>query len=576
MPRKAKARTLDPIVLADTGRRPIGTTANPDWAYAEEATDLVPLLLNDQEDADEFVRLCGLFIITQGEFAGHRLHDVWLPWQQAALRAMFQSRTTFLLVGKGSGKSTLLAAACLAFVMLCVKRGIGTRGLVVCLASSAATAQIVAGHLLQCVLADPDLRPRFKSNTSTRTVTEISSGISVIVLAPTLDQAVGRRPLFLCIDELHILAENKAEASAVLNQLRQGAGNFDNSKTVYISTMSVKPPVGEMRKLLEHSRKVRDGIIKDDTWLPLLFEYPVHRQDLNVFDQSTWWRGMPSLKHGKGQLGTMSAKALEAELNAARISENKEEFVMLLSQRLGIQPDVLIDQSQNVIRSALPRAPEAANTIVPGSKVAIGIDVGGLNDPMAVCTLWSTPGSSDVHVHVSQYIAQVAYDRAPSSNRLLFDDAVANGTLSIFPSVEGIDEAVARSILATYRALGGSVTVGGDQYGRSGFKQAFEERTGITFVPVPQNFLMSSALAGLEALLIDGKLHAKPCPLLRANAENLSIDETPNGTRRIRKADAKLGQSGEGSAKIDGIAAMLCAVHLQHSVESIDVDAMIA
>ena len=72
--------------------------------------------------------------------------------------------------------------------------------------------------------------------------------------------------------------------------------------------------------------------------------------------------------------------------------------------------------------------------------------------------------------------------------------------------------------------------------------------------------MLGSALNGLEVLLADNRVRHNQCPLMAANVNWLRVTETVGGNRRIGKGDA--GLSGQGSEKIDGVAAVLSGFHL--------------
>ena len=273
------------------------TTANPNWAYAEKAIDLVPVLSENSDLADKFTTLCGRFMMTQGDAAGSRLEDVILPWQEAAIKASFQVRETMWILGKGSGKTCTIAAFAIGYVMLSFIRETNHRGLVAILASSIPTAKICFDHIQHAILADNELRVQFKTNVQSRSITHIESGIMIQVLSCSMDAAVGRRPCLLVVDELHEVSRINGH-KAVIDQLKYGGRNWGSEfKTVYISTMPPGKLEGEFKRLYEYGCRVRDGAIIDPDFLPLFYCFPIdQRPDLDPLDPDHWFLGMPSLR----------------------------------------------------------------------------------------------------------------------------------------------------------------------------------------------------------------------------------------------------------------------------------------
>lgn len=541
------------------------STANPDWMHAPDAQSLVPLLSNDSQQAERFVTLAGKTMLTQGPEAGRRLESCWLPWQRDALAAIYQSRESLLIMGKGSGKSMTVAALALGYVMLSALRGINTRGQVVIMAANIEGARIVFQHIQEAVLADDELRPLFRSNVTAKSLTHEATGITIQIISCSMKNAVGRRPVLLLLDELHEMAQ-LSEATAAVNQLRQGGANWGaDFKCIAISTMPIDAPVGEFKRQLSYARGVRDGRIPDTEFLPLLYTFPMaERPDLDPLDPSEWWRGMPSLRTSH-QPGTMDTTELERELRQVADADDTESFALILSQRLGIERNADDALAETILHAQWIRC----DTVTPAGAydfTVCAIDAGGQDDPMAVCVARrprATPRRLDMWV--TQFLTKTGYDRATANMQEVYDEAVSNNTLHLFDTAEECQQAVFNLIQQASPDI-----VGGDEHGISGFADAVRITTGKQFTSVPQNWQLSAALASLESRLLDGAVRHNHCPLLVNNVENLLVEDTPSGNRRLKKRDNRL--SGQGYAKIDGIIACINAVSLadEHGARAFD------
>ncbi|WP_412554509.1 terminase TerL endonuclease subunit [Shimia sp. MIT1388] len=530
------------------------TTANPLWMHAPDAQSLVPVLLQNAELADKFIHLCGKFRMTQGQVAGLRLEECWLPWQKDALRASFQVRNSLWILGKGSGKSVSIAAFALGFVMLSANLKINTRGLVAVVAPTIQTARIVFDHVLEAVLSDEELRPMFRTNAQSRSLIHDATGMTIQILSCDMQSAVGKRPNVLILDETHELA-NISAAPAVVHQLRLGGANWGSSfKMLSISTMPVLAPKGEFKRQLNYAKSVRDGTIKDDDFLPLLFTFPMsERPDLDPLDHNHWWRGMPSLRTDFQQ-GTMDADELRRELAEASESDDLESFSLTLSQRLGIERNENLENAETVLHAEWKNC--AKGTPVQTSYCAVGVDAGGVDDPMAVAIARRPQGNAQaLQFHIHQFLTTAGFERATSSMQEVYEEAQASKTLHIFDRVEQCDDAVFDLITQAQPDH-----VGGDEHGRAGFTARLREVTGREFISVPQNWQLSAALASLESRLLDGAIQHNGCPLVASNVENLLVEELASGNRRLKKRDNLL--SGQGYMKIDGIIAAINAVSI--------------
>ncbi len=552
--------------------QPLDTTSNPDWFNAECALDLVPHFTDNEVETEIFLKLCGLFMLTQGKEAGKRFSEVWLPWQKSALRAMFQRRESFLVLGKGSGKTVMVSAFVLGYVIYSALKKINTRGLVLVMGSSVSTANIAWEHILQAILADEELKPLFKSNVQSRTLTHIGSGIAITCISPALEQTVGRRPILYLQDETHEFSKIR-DSVAMANQVRQGGrNNGDLFKVINISTMPIEAPVGEMSRLLEYGQKVRDCKIADPEFLPLLFTYPVkERPDLDYTDQTTWWRGMPSLTHGD-QKGTMDSNELAMEIDTASKAEDAESLSLILSQRLGIARNLLSDYAESIFHSKWADMEKTGEAINMNGSVAVGIDVGGIDDPLSLTTT-TRYGISGLNIWVRQYLTQSGYDRAKDSTKAVYNKAIKNNTLEIFPNTEELDRAVFAYCLNLTRNASDTPVFGGDMYGRGGFKEAFEEMVG-EFLPVPQKgYILDAVMSNLESMIDNNQIRHNHCPLMAFNVANLAIEFTEYGARRFKKKEA--GLSGSGHLKVDGVFSTLDAIDLITKKKDFNLDAMI-
>lgn len=541
--------------------RPRNTVANPRWAYATMPEDLVPLTDDPHGEGERMLSLANLFTITQGPKAGQTFGDVALPWQSDFIRFLFGHSTpegeriisrAFLKCGKGSGKSLFAAVIALAVLMDSAVRGINNRALIMIVSPTVATSDIVFQHLFEAVKTDKELREQFRSNVARRSITHVESGIMIEIAPAKMDAMVGRRPLMLIVDELHLCATECKGFAAILDQARRGGQNWGGQYLeLLISTSPPTHSTGIWAETLDHARKVRDGKLADETFFPAIFEWPLERSDLDPEDATQWWRGMPSCSPE----GTMAPRELQKEFEQVRLTSNARDMALLLSQRLGIEPNESRGANQTVLQELWPSAagPEKPNE----HPQAIALDPGGVSDPFAVAFGWRENGN--VCLRVKQHLSRKGYDDASDNLRALYDKAIKAGELKLHDTIEALDAAVLEEIRFGYAAH--TPLVGGDRYGRAGFVPKLEQELigPGKFEEVKQGWTLLRAHDATEALLLDGKLRVVQTPLLAANVINLRLEEGPNG-RRFAKAEA--GLSGAGEHKIDGCMAVLACVEM--------------
>jgi phage terminase large subunit-like protein len=425
---------------------------------------------------------------------------------------------------------------------------------------------------MEAILADQTIKGLFKSNVVERTVTHVPSGFVVKIIAPEVKAAAGLRPVLTILDEVAI-ASHEREYAACVDQLRRGSRNWPDSLEVAITTADPARPVGHYKTELAYARGVRDGLIKDESFLPILYEFPVlERPELDVTDPQEWWRGLPSVGH------TIALAELQDEYREAQ-AKGSLDMRNFLSQRLGVESDVIAasDESDS-IQSLWARGVVTADesTMQQADVVVIGNDPGGIADPHGVCILWRANGS--LHAIVKQFCVQSAVDNADAEAKAVFDRATLADELFVFDQVTQMDEGIvgliSQIVADVHGGIGCPVIIGGDLYGRAGFSQMLAQTTGMEYRKAQQGFVSGSALSQLEGLIHDGMIKVTGGPLLDSNFTNLKVDEKGQ-TRRIGKADGWL--SGAGHRHIDGVSALLSALTLlSEAPPAFDVSCLIA
>lgn len=557
-------------------QRPHNTSANPLWAYAQSAVDLVPTCDDWTGQGVRMLEYFGGFTLTQGEHAGRRMSEVMTPWQEAMIRYVFGYRDAngekivrrvFLKIGKGSAKTTTAAAIVLAVVMDSADRQANQRAQVALMAASVPTAKQCYTHLTECIEVDPDLIGLFSGHVQNRTLTHEGTGIVTSVLAPELRAAIGLRPVLSIIDELHAAAIECSDMASILDQLRKGGANWGSEALEFIiTTAPPKKAVGAYLNELSYARQVRDGLIEDPSYLPILFEWPAReRPDLDLRDAREWWRGMPSLGV------TMSADEIQREFNDAD-QRGGESYAALMSQRFGIEPDDRVESvTDAILQTRWKDLPTRTRQIPRGiEELFVAVDPGGVDDPQAVSFLWCDPDTQREQIIVEQHIARSGYERSDPVLRETYDAAIKAGELFVYEQVAAIDKAIGERINAVQK-ITGAVVLGGDAVGRHGAVSTLTATTGLAFKPVPQGWQQGASLAMLEGLMLDAILDVTRGPLLDANVRNISIDRS-GSSPRLRKSDA--GLSGQGAAKIDGLTSLLSVLALReaHRAEHPPVD----
>lgn len=533
--------------------------SNPDWFNAETVEDILPEVKKPTKRAKRILELAKQFPITQGRHASKRFGDVIMPWQERFILGTFSCRQSCLKASKNSGKTLMEAALANAIVLESAERKANKRLTVIFMSASIEAAKIAWDHLFNGINNDDYLSGLYKPNIQSRELTHIDSGIVIKVIAPEMRSCVGRRILAALIDEVHECARISAFSDCI-DQLIRGGGEQDDFTFFSISTAPIGKAQGYYLEWIQKARAVRDGLISGADLYPALFEWPIkERPDLSIEDTSTWWRGCPSLITEANPRGIIELSTLirefddaknDAEINGAR------SMMLLASQRLGIEAEDRDQQGHTLLSEYWSRC---AVVEIPAEGLEKGIPVfgldpsGGLSDPFAVIMLLSVGG--EYWAQSRQFLLRDAYDSAPDKLKVIYDEAVAAGELSLHHSSKEIEAQVLNWIQKKSGSVGdihGPKYYGGDAAGLAGWTRRFEQQFD-EYIPIPQGWQLGASFHHLAGLCHDQSFKHTNQPLLTENVMNLRMEND-----RLKKADA--GLSGQGFAKVDGAFALMSAI----------------
>ena len=563
-------KTVQKLNTNATYERPCDTTANPNWHLAPTAPEIIPATLDRHGKGERMVNIISNFLITQGSYSGQRLGSVMLDWQRDFTRLLFgltddagnrKIRRTFLKMGKGSGKSLFAAALALGVLMDSVARGVNHRGCIVVMSPSIATSRIIFGHLEAALMNDTYLTGQFKSKQIERALIHTESGIEIVVKVASMGQAIGLRPICIIFDEWHQMAvEGGTRIVETVDQLRKGMSNAGSEGLeIVISTAPPSVSTGIYSQLIGYARKVRDGHIVDESFLPVLFEPPIHKNpNLDMGNMEGWAWGMPSLRIGES-VGTMDASELEREYDEAVRTGDPTAMGLFLSQRVGVEPADRRNVGGQLFQDLWDELPKCSmRPPRDASQLCIAFDPGGVNDLFAVAHCWRIEGDSTYYISVLQHMLASAYDRAPSANKTEFDKAIKTGELTVHDTNMAMLDSIIRYCNDVQSSMHiASPVFGGDAYGSAGWVSDFKEGTGADYIEVHQGYKLKAALLDFNAATNDFALAHPHSNLLTWNVRNLLVNDDASSGRIFQKSDSN--DAGVGARKIDGIMAALSA-----------------
>lgn len=279
------------------------STALPDWADRIVARQsLIPEVPLDHARASKALRIFKRLKLVDvpGKPAMGQACEQWVfdfvyvifgARDEASKRQII--REFFLFIAKKNGKSSIAAGIMLTALIL-NERALGEYTIL------SPTKEVADNSFLPAygmVKEDPALLARYKPSDTTREIIDRLDGSSLAVKAADADVVGGGKSIALFIDEYWLFGK-KAAAANIISEAQGSQAARPEGFTIGASTQSDDRPAGVFKQKLEYARNVRDGLIKDRSFLPLIYEYPDAMMKAEAWrDPATWYIPNPSLMH---------------------------------------------------------------------------------------------------------------------------------------------------------------------------------------------------------------------------------------------------------------------------------------
>lgn len=219
------------------------------------------------------------------------------PWQeQEIVRPLFgtlredglrQYRTCFVMLPRKNGKSELAAA----IALYCLIGENEPGGEIYSAAADRDQASIVFNVAAQMVRNDPDLSAVCDIIDSQKRIVYKRTGSFYRAISSEAHSKHGYNASVVLYDEVHA-----APSRELWDVLRTSMGARDQPLLFAITTAGCDKHSLE-RELFDYAVKVRDGIVPDDTFLPVLYYAP---DDADWKEEKVWHNANPALADFRG------------------------------------------------------------------------------------------------------------------------------------------------------------------------------------------------------------------------------------------------------------------------------------
>jgi phage terminase large subunit-like protein len=467
-----------------------------------------------------------------GQWAGKPF--TLMPWQRdRIIRPLFgtlnpdgtrQYRTCYVEVPRKNGKTELGAGV--ALYLLFADNEPGAQ--VYSAAGDRAQASLVYNAATPMVRQAPALAKRARIIDSTKRVAVYETNSYYQVLSAEAYSKHGINAHGILFDELHTQPDRE-----LWDVLTTSVGSR-RQPLVFIMTTAGVDRNSICWEIHDYACKVRDGVIEDPTFLPVIYAAP---DDADWTDEAVWHAANPALGEFRSidEMSQMCARAKETpalEMTFRRLYLN--QWVNSVERWMPLDKWDACD--------AAPDLDELAH-----QPCYAGLDLSSTTDLTALSLVFPRPeGFYDILMHF--WIPKETMLERERRDRVPYTAWVKKGLIT---ATEGnvIDYSFILKRLDDLRAKYDLREIAFDRWGATMLSQAMID-AGYTVVPFGQGFAsMSPPTKELMNLVLNKKIRHGGNPVLRWNIDNLVVRTDPAGNMKPDKEKA--------TNKIDGAVAMI-------------------
>lgn len=488
-------------------------------------------------DIREFI---GLLQHSRGDFAGKPF--VLEKWQDEYLDKLFntkrpdglrQYRTSLLALPRKNGKSAMAAAV--GLYMLCCD-DIGAE--VIVAAGDRSQAALLHTAAKQFVESCPSLAKRCKVYRNSIVLPERNA--TMICISSEAGTKHGYNPSCVLVDEYHVFPDRE-----LVDVLETGTGSRSQPLTLYITTAGTDM-MGPCYKDWQRAEKIRDGVLKDDSFLPCIY---AAGSDDDPFVESTWKRANPN--YG------ITLKPEYFQQFAQKAKDSPADEIVFRTLHLNQWQK----SETKWIRHGAWDANNAPLRETAGRPCWCGVDLASTFDTTAFVAVWpmvEPDGSLTYDVHAKFFIPEENAQKRSKEDRVPYQAWADAGYVKL---TEGdiTDYDAVRDYILSFCEKNDVRAVAIDRWNAIHLTTQLVGE-GIDVKPFGQGFASMSAPSKLlETLIVSKRIRHGGNPTLAWQVSNcqVKIDEAAN-----IKPTKKHSHS---TARIDGVVALIMALGISSS-----------
>jgi phage terminase large subunit-like protein len=478
----------------------------------------------------------------KGELAGQLIKLE--PWQKGYLSALYgwkrkdgtrRFRESMFFVPRKNGKT--IVVACLGlFEFFSGEKGSETYiG-----ASTRDQASICWKMAEQMIYKDDNFRKRCKIYTSSKTF-ETPDGSVFRAISSDAPSAHGLNTSMGLIDELHSFSPVKG--AELVEAIATSMGVRKQPLLIYLTTSDSERAGSVCNERHEYASKVRDGIIHDSGFLPLLFEA----------DRDDDWSAVETWEKANPNLGvSVSYEFLERECKKAKESPVLENSFKRLYLNIRTEQDtrwLSMDKWDSCNLGG--NINELKGQVCYG-----GLDLASVSDLISLTLVFPDMGNAVLNFN---FLPRETANKRSEKNSIAYLEWAKEGFIEL-TSGNVADYDFVRKRINELNELYNIKQLAIDRWNAQDLITKLSD-DGFDVVPFGQGYgSMSAPTKETERLVLSGALNHYGNPVLRWSASNASVKIDPAGNEKLSKETS--------NEKIDPMIALVMAIGLMILDES--------
>ncbi len=452
----------------------------------------------------------------------------------------------FVLIPKKNSKSTIAAGIMMTALVLNWRQSAEFS----ILAPTVEVANNAYAPARDMTQRDDDLDALMHVQTHIKAITHRESGATLKVVAADSNAVGGKKSVGTLIDELWLFGK-RPDAENMLREAIGGLASRPEGFVIYLTTQSDDPPAGVFKQKLQYARDVRDGVIHDPRFMPVIFEHPPEMVSKKTHLLA---KNLGLVNPNLGY--SVDSEFLHREYEKAK-KTSPESFIGFMAKHGNVEIGLSLRSDRWAGAEFWEDACEVLtlNELIARCEVIdLGVDGGGLDDLLGAYAIGREKGTQKKLGWGYAWAHPSVLERRKEIAPALQDFAKA-GHLTLVERVgDDIDELA--DIAEQIFEAGLLDKIGVDPVGLGSILDKFEDR-GIpadAVIGISQGWKLGGAIKTAERWLADGSFAPAAQPMMNWCVGNARVEPRANSILITKQAS--------GTAKIDPLMAMFNAVTL--------------